>query len=92
MIFFGWLVFVGCCFLWCDGFLVWVVFGLVSVGFCSVFCAFGCCKVLFLCCGVGWFGGLVFVGFLGFCRVLPGCTVSILRVFMFFAGWLTVQP
>lgn len=81
----GWF-FVGCCFLWCDGFLV-----LVSVGFCSVFLAFGCCGLLFLYWGVGWFGGLVFVGFLGFCRVLPVCTVSILRVFIFFWGWLTVQ-
>lgn len=57
------------------GFLVWVVFG---SGFCSVsvgFCAFGCCGLLFLCWGVGWFGGLVFVAFLGFCRVLSVCTV-----------------
>lgn len=69
------------------GFLVWVVFGC-----CSVFCAFGCCKVLFLCCGVGWFGGLVFVAFLVVCRVLPVYTVSILRVLIFFGGWLTVQP
>ena len=54
-------------------FLGLVVFGLGMVstfggsGFCSVsvgFCAFGCCGLLFLYWGVGWFGGLVFVAFL----------------------------
>ena len=80
-----------------DGFNFWGCgfLGLVSVPFLLVsvgFLAFGCCEVLFLYWGVGWFGGLVFVAFLGFCRVSPVCTVSILRVFIFFGGWLTVQP
>ena len=61
-------------------FLVWGWFqflgGWFLFRFCSVFCAFGCCGLLFLCWGVGWFGGLVFMEFLGFCRVLPVCTVS----------------
>lgn len=76
-----------------DGFNFWGVgfLGLVSVGFCSVFLAFGCCEVLFLYWGVGWFGGLVFIGFLGFCRVLPGCTVSILRVLNFLVFGYIVQ-
>lgn len=34
---------------------------------------------------VGWFL------FLGFCRVSPVCTVSILRVFIFFAGWFIAR-
>lgn len=84
------------------GFLVWVVFdavaflglvvfglGMVSIfgGVVSVgFCAFGCCELLFLYWGVGWFGGLVFVAFLGFCRVLPGRTVANMQIFKFW-GW-----
>ena len=49
----GWFQFLG------RGFL-----GLVSVPFSVGFLAFGCCEVLFLYWGVGWFGGLVFVAFL----------------------------
>ena len=43
-----------------DGFNFWGrgFFGWVSVGF----LAFGCCGLLFLYWGVGWFGGLVFCG------------------------------
>ena len=86
-------LFFGCCKVW--GWFQFLGLWFFGFGFCSVsvgFLAFGCCELLFLYWGVGWFGGLVFVAFLGFCRVSPVCTVSILRVFIFFGGWLTVQP
>jgi hypothetical protein len=38
---------------------------------------------LFLYWGVGWFGGLVFVAFFGFCRVLPVHTIANMQVFKF---------
>ena len=60
-----------------------VVFGF---GFCSVsvgFLAFGCCGLLFLYWGAGWFGGLVSVAFFGFCRVLPVYTIANMQVFKF---------
>ena len=47
--------------------------------------------MLFLYWGVGWFGGLVFVAFWGFCRVLPVRTVSILRVLNFLVLGCIVQ-
>ena len=66
MVFGGFLVWVvfGCCKVWGwfqflgAWFWVWFLFRflLVSVGF----LAFGCCGLLFLYWGVGWFGGLVF--------------------------------